>query len=237
MSERPCKQERYVLEQQSFIQMDAWRILRIMGEFTGSFEEMADCDSHLVSIFGSARLEPGSEYAEEARKLAGLLVDKDYGVMTGGGPGIMSEANRGAFEAGGESVGINIELPMEQHPNQFQSRSLSCRYFFVRKVCFLKYAVAVVIFPGGFGTLDECFETLTMIQTHKINPVPVILVGHAFWDGLVDWLHAKVAGGKMIDNADFELFKVVETAEEALEYLLLCHRYGRQGTIIDNNRE
>lgn len=203
---------------------DAWRIMRIMAEFVDSFEEMSEQPPKLASIFGSARLSEKNKWTQDAEKLASLLVENGYGVITGGGPGIMGAGNRGAFNAGGTAIGLNIALPHEQKPNKFQTLCLKFRYFFTRKVCFLKYSTAIIVYPGGFGTLDECFETLTLIQTRKINRIPVILVGHEFWDGLVDWIKATVLKNKMIDSEDLELFKVVKDADAAMAYLLECHK-------------
>ena len=159
------------------------------------------------------------------------LVKAGYGVITGGGPGIMEAASKGAFEAGGRSVGLNIELPMEQYPNPYQNESLSFRYFFVRKVCFLKYSSAVIVFPGGFGTLDELSEVLTMVQTGKINMIPIIFVGSEFWNGLVGWFKQQLVDDGMISPGDIDLFKVVDSAEEAVSYLEECHRYSKRSSV------
>ncbi len=229
--EHPCKVG--FSNNYEFVATDSWRIFRIMAEFVDSFEEMGEVAPQLVSVFGSARLHLDSPMAQEAKKLSELLVKSGYGVITGGGPGIMGAANMGAFEAGGDSVGLNIELPMEQHPNKYQTKSLNFRYFFTRKVCFLKYSLAIIAFPGGFGTLDEVFESLTLVQTRKINRIPVILVGKSYWEGLIEWVKKAPLELAMIDKEDLELFKLVDTAEEAMEYLLECHRYGRMGTVID----
>lgn len=203
---------------------DTWRIMRIMSEFIDSFEEMGDQPDKLVSIFGSARLKEDDPYSIDAEKMGSLLVENGYGVITGGGPGIMGAGNRGAGKANGVSIGLNIALPHEQKPNKFQTLALRFRYFFTRKVCFLKYSTAIIIYPGGFGTLDECFESLTLIQTRKINRIPVILVGHEFWDGLLDWVRKAILKKEMIDDDDMELFKVVNNADEAMAYLLECHK-------------
>ncbi len=219
------------LNNTEFMPADSWRILRIMSEFVESFDEMGRQPEDLVSVFGSARTPEGSEYYEMARDVGRRLVEAGYGVITGGGPGIMGAASRGAFEAGGRSVGLNIQLPMEQHPNPYQTESLSFRYFFVRKVCFLKYSTAIMIFPGGFGTLDELAEVLTMVQTNKINRIPLILVGKKFWEGFLRWVRQNMADGGMIAAKDLELVKLVDSAEEAVEYLLQCHRFGRRGTV------
>ena len=214
-----------------FIPADSWRILRIMSEFVDSFDYMARMPEMLVSVFGSARTKEDNPLYAEARNTGKLLVDAGYGVITGGGPGIMEAASRGAFEAGGTSIGLNIELPMEQHPNTYQTDSLSFRYFFVRKVCFLKYSTALIVYPGGFGTLDELSEVLTMVQTHKINMVPIIFVGKKFWQGFIDWTQNTLLEEGMISPEDMNLFKVVDSGKEAVDWLVECHRYGRRGTV------
>ena len=214
-----------------FMPAESWRILRIMSEFVESFDRMGNAKQLHVSVFGSARTPEESGHYKEAVKVGELLVKAGYGVITGGGPGIMEAASKGAFEAGGRSVGLNIELPMEQYPNPYQNESLSFRYFFVRKVCFLKYSSAVIVFPGGFGTLDELSEVLTMVQTGKINMIPIIFVGSQFWNGLVSWFKEQLAGDGMISPGDVNLFKVVDTAEEAVSYLEECHRYSKRSSV------
>ena len=218
---------------QDFLNVDSWRVLRIMAEFVDSFETMNELPAKMVSVFGSARTRPEDPFYQEAQKLGRLLVEAGYGVITGGGPGIMGAANEGAAQAKGESVGLNIELPMEQHPNRHQTKSLNFRYFFTRKVCFLKYSVGICIFPGGFGTMDELFEALTMIQTRKINPVPVVLVGKEYWNGLLAWLKDSMLSNGMIAKGDLELFITVDTAEEAVEYMMHCHRYGFRRSVVE----
>ena len=214
-----------------FMPVDSWRILRIMSEFVESFEDMSQLPERLVAVFGSARTPEENSNFKAAEELGKLLAENGYGVITGGGPGIMGGASRGAFQAGGRSVGLNIELPMEQHPNHFQTISLSFRYFFVRKVCFLKYSTAIIVFPGGFGTLDELCEVLTMVQTGKINRIPIILVGKDFWGGLLHWLKTTLVKNKTIAPEDMELYHLVDTAEEAVNYLLTCHRFGFRTTV------
>ncbi len=217
-----------------FMPSDSWRILRILSEFVESFDAMGRYDDMFVSVFGSARTPEDSEYYISARKLGGMLAKENYGVITGGGPGIMEAASRGAFEENGVSIGLNIELPMEQHPNKYQTESLSFRYFFVRKVCFLKYSNAIVVYPGGFGTLDELSEVLTMVQTGKINMVPIVFVGKKFWGGLIDWFKNSLAEEGMISPEDLKLIRLADTPEEVIHYLKECHRfgYGRMGTVI-----
>ncbi len=208
-----------------FIKSDSWRILRIMSEFVDSFEKMGQDNDRLAAVFGSARTPQDHPDFLEAKKIGGLLAKAGYGVLTGGGSGIMGAANQGAYEAGAVSVGLNIELPHEQKPNPYQTKGLFFHYFFTRKVCFLKYSTAVVIFPGGFGTMDEFFELLTMTQTYKINHIPIVLVRSEFWNGLFRWLKNVMLKDSFISRDDLELFKIVDTAEEAVEYINECHRY------------
>ncbi|MBE6380961.1 MAG: TIGR00730 family Rossman fold protein [Lentisphaerae bacterium] len=210
---------------------DTWRIFRIMSEFVESFEDMAEIDKPLVTVFGSARTPADDRYYLEAEKLGTLLAQSGYGVVTGGGGGIMEAAHKGAFNAGGETVGLNIVLPHEQKPNPYQTLSLDFRYFFVRKVNFLKYSVGVFIFPGGFGTMDEFFESLTLVQTNKVNRIPLILVGKEFWNGALEWINSSLSGHKYISPEDVELYKVVDSAGEGMEFLRECHRYGVTGTV------
>lgn len=220
------------LNNRDFCPAESWRILRIMSEFVESFDTLAHAKEMSVSVFGSARTPEDAPDYKEAFKMGRLLAENGYGVITGGGNGIMGAANRGAFEAQGQSVGLNIELPHEQHPNPFQTISLAFRYFFVRKVCFLKYSTAVIVFPGGFGTLDELGEVLTMVQTRKINPIPIILVGKNFWEGMTEWFKT-MEKESLISPGDIDLIKIVDTADEAMAYLLECHKYGPRGTIIE----
>jgi uncharacterized protein (TIGR00730 family) len=217
----------------TFMPMDSWRVLRIMAEFVESFEHMRGTPPMLVSVFGSARTAESDADYVSARELGKLLHHAGYGVITGGGPGIMEAAARGAHENGGTSIGLNIELPMEQNPNSYQTLSLSFNYFFVRKVCFLKYSTAFIVYPGGFGTLDELSEVLTMVQTAKINMIPIIFVNRKFWGGLLEWFKNTLVTGKMISPEDMDLIQLVDTAEEAVQYLKECHRYGKRGTVID----
>ena len=212
---------------------EPWRIFRIMAELVESFETMSK-QGPLVTIFGSARTKPGEKGYEDAVKLGKLLVSSGYGVLTGGGPGVMQAGNKGAFEQGGVSVGLNISLPMEQHPNQYQTTSLDFRYFFIRKVCFLKYSVAIVVFPGGFGTFDEFSEALTLMQTNKIRKVPLVVVGRKFWEPLKEWFRVSLIGEGMIHEEDLKLFKVVDSADEALEYIRKLHSRGIATTVMDD---
>lgn len=211
-------------------QEDTWRIFRIMAEFVDAFEVMTS-QGPLISLFGSARTKSNTPIYKEAEKASKMLVEAGYGVLTGGGGGIMEAANKGAYEAGGVSVGLNIDLPNEQRPNSYQTKSLFFRYFFVRKVCFLKYSLGIMIFPGGFGTLDELSEVLTMIQTDKVNDIPIVIVGRQYWEKFLDFCREPMATEGMISKDDLELFEVVDTAEEAVEILRKSHRFGIQATV------
>jgi len=201
-----------------FTNQDPWRIFRIMAEFVEGFQDLAGLPP-AVSIFGSARSKPGDDDYEKAETIARLLVQEGYCLITGGGPGIMEAANKGAKEAGGESVGINIELPLEQKPNPYTTKLVSCRYFFVRKVMFVKYAQAFIIMPGGFGTLDEFSEAITLIQTNKILPFPVILFDSTFWGGLIDWMKNDLLKQNKITKEDFALFHVADDVHEVVRII------------------
>jgi len=191
---------------------DPWRVFRIMAEFVDGFHQMSEIDD-AVSIFGSARTRKTNPYYKMAERTAELLIKAGYGVITGGGPGIMEAGNKGATKVKGESVGLNIELPFEQKPNRYVKRLINFHYFFCRKVMFVKYAKAFVIFPGGFGTLDELFESLTLIQTQRMERFPVILFGSKYWKGLVDWIKNALVTERNIDPKDLNLFQVVDTPE------------------------
>jgi hypothetical protein len=194
---------------------DAWRLFHIMAEFVEGFDALSKYHPS-VSIFGSTRARPGDEVYQKAEQIGCLLAQNGFGVITGGGPGVMEAANKGAAEAGGNSIGLNIELPMEQKPNPYATIALRFRYFFVRKVMFIKYAVAYIILPGGFGTMDELFESITLIQTHKIKPFPVILVGSDYWRGLVDWIKTVVLEQGKISPADLDIFQIVDDPQEVV---------------------
>lgn len=200
---------------------DSWAIFKIMAEFVNGYETMGRIGP-CVSIFGSARTKPEHRYYELAEKIAYKISKAGYGVITGGGPGIMEAGNKGAHRGGGISVGLNIELPFEQHFNPFidPDKNLNFDYFFVRKVMFVKYSQGFVVMPGGFGTLDEMFEALTLIQTKKIAKFPIILVGTDFWSGLIDWIKAVLLEqNAMINAEDLKLFKVVDSEDEVVEVL------------------
>lgn len=201
---------------------DSWATFKIMAEFVEGFEKMSKIGP-CVSIFGSARTKNDNKYYLLAEEIAQKLVHAGFGVITGGGPGIMEAGNKGAFEAGGKSVGLNIELPFEQFNNVYIDRDkmINFDYFFVRKVMFMKYAQGFVAMPGGFGTMDELFEALTLIQTQKVAQFPIVLVGSDFWGGLIDWMK-KIMGEKEgnIHLNDLEMFKLVDTADDAVNYIL-----------------
>ena len=199
-----------------FLHTDTWRVFRIMGEFVQGFEDLARINNG-VAVFGSARTPGDDPEYRAAQETGGLLVRAGYSVITGGGPGIMEAANRGAFEACGTSVGCNIELPHEQYSNPYLTLSLKFKYFFVRKMMFVKYSDAFIIFPGGFGTLDELFEALTLIQTHKIHNFPVVLFGSAYWKEMLNWLRGPMlAEGKIIED-DFRRLHVTDSPSEIIE--------------------
>ena len=202
--------------QDEFTHTDPWRVFRIMGEFVEGFDELASL-SRGIAIFGSARTRPDDPDYQAAQETAALLSAQGFAVITGGGPGIMEAANRGAFEAGGLSIGCNIELPFEQRANAYQTLSLTFKYFFVRKMMFVKYSLAFVIFPGGFGTFDELFEALTLIQTRKIRNFPIVLFGSSYWRGLLDWLRDAVMPGGKISEHDMALFHVTDSPAEVVE--------------------
>ena len=201
---------------------DAWRVFRIMGEFVEGFDTLARLGP-AVSIFGSARTLPDDPDYAAAQETARLLVGEGFGVITGGGPGIMEAANRGASDAGGESVGCNIELPFEQGMNEWVRTAINFRYFFVRKTMFVKYAEAFVIFPGGFGTMDELFEALTLIQTGKVRDFPVVLFNSRYWRGLLDWLQQSMLHGEKIKPEDLDLLFVTDSPQAAVDRIVSCY--------------
>src|SRR2546421_798885 len=199
-----------------FTHTDTWRVFRIMGEFVEGFDELATL-THGISVFGSARTHADDPDYKAAQETAALLARAGLAVITGGGPGIMEAANRGAFEAGGVSVGCNIELPFEQSSNPYLTLSLKFKYFFVRKMMFVKYSDAFIIFPGGFGTLDELFEALTLIQTRKIHNFPVVLYGSEYWQGMMDWLKGPMLRESKIIDEDFRRLHVVDSPARIVE--------------------
>ncbi|MES2794861.1 MAG: TIGR00730 family Rossman fold protein [Bacteroidota bacterium] len=196
---------------------ESWRVFKVMSEFVEGIDKMSKIGP-CVSIFGSARTKPDNEYYKIAEEIAAKLVRHGYGVITGGGPGIMEAGNKGAKSQGGRSVGLNIELPFEQKPNDFidRDKSINFDYFFVRKVMFIKYSQGFVVMPGGFGTLDELFESITLIQTQKIGQFPIVMVGRAYWAGLFDWVKSTMLSNAYISEHDLELVSLVDTATEAV---------------------
>lgn len=200
---------------------DSWALFKIMSEFVYGYERMAQIGPS-VSIFGSARMKPDNPYYDLAVRVASKIVDQGYGVITGGGPGIMEAGNKGAHIAGGTSVGLNIDLPFEQHDNPYidKDKNLQFDYFFVRKVMFVKYSQGFVVMPGGFGTMDEFFEALTLIQTLKIDKFPIILVGSDFWSGLIDWIKSvMVHQFETVSEEDLELISIVDHEDDVVEIL------------------
>lgn len=210
------EEKQYVVDALSI--NESWRVFRIMAEFVEGIETLSQVNN-AVTIFGSARLKPEDIYYQKTESLARLLVKDGFNVITGGGPGVMEAANKGASEAGGKSVGLNIRLPYEQKPNPYANIHIDYKYFFVRKVMFVKYAVAYVIMPGGFGTMDELFEALTLIQTKKIKSFPLILMGSEYWRGLIDWLKNTMMQEGKINSADMELIQIVDEPEEVVKLI------------------
>ena len=195
---------------------EAWRLFKIMGEFVEGFDMLNEIGP-AVSFFGSARIKPSDPIYKKTEKIARLFVENNFAVITGGGGGVMEAANKGATEAGGTSVGLNIILPFEQRPNSFANVKLEFKYFFIRKVMFVKYAAAYIILPGGFGTLDELFEAVTLVQTHRIKPFPLILVGSDYWAGLNDWIKTRLLSEKRISPEDIEILQVMDEPEEIVK--------------------
>jgi uncharacterized protein (TIGR00730 family) len=221
-SRRPTADEHLLGRRDStFLHTDPWRILRITAEFVEGFDALAEVGP-AVAVFGSARTAASHPDYAAARETAAALVRAGYAVITGGGPGIMEAANRGAQEAGGLSIGANIELPHEQHPNPYLDISLDFRYFFVRKTMFVKYVEAFVVFPGGFGTMDELFEALTLIQTGKVHGFPTVLYGSGYWRGLVEWLRGPMLDGGKIDEHDADLLMVSDDPEWIAAQVVAC---------------
>jgi uncharacterized protein (TIGR00730 family) len=213
---------------------ESWRVFRIMGEFVEGFDEL----THLgpaVSVFGSARTSPEDPFYRRCTETARLLGEAGFSIITGGGPGIMQAANQGAQEAGVPSVGLNIELPFEQDQNPYADLKIHFRYFFVRKTMFVKYAQAFVIFPGGFGTLDELFESLTLIQTGKIRNFPLVLFGSEYWSGLLRWLKEEVARGGKISPGDLDLIKLTDSPKEVVEHIVMRFTEDLKERAIENH--
>lgn len=221
-NKKPATQDEKLLQSPQkgdFKPSASWRVFRIMGEFVDGFDELAYV-TRGVSIFGSARTKSSDPFYKAAYETAALLAKENFTVITGGGPGIMEAANRGAFEAGGASIGCNIELPFEQKPNPYQTKSLSFNYFFVRKMMFIKYSNAFIIFPGGFGTLDELFEALTLIQTNKIRHFPVVLFDTQYWQGLLQWLSTAMIKAGNIGPEDLHLLHITDSPRDAVDFII-----------------
>jgi len=207
---------------------DPWRIFRIMAEFVDGFDTLGQIGKAVV-FWGSARTPEDHEDYQMAVRMAKKLSEHGFAIVTGGGPGAMEAANKGARESGGLSIGLNIELPHEQKPNEFIEVSLDFRYFFVRKVMFVKYATAFVLIPGGFGTLDEFSEVITLIQTHKIKPIPVVLMDSNYWAGLIRWMQARMVREGKISKSDMELFHISDDENEAIQYILDWYEKNNHG--------
>jgi uncharacterized protein (TIGR00730 family) len=211
------REPKYILD--NTVVGDSWRMFRIMAEFVEGFDAMSTVDVPAVTIYGSARTLPDDHFYKLTENIAAELARSGYGVITGGGPGIMEAANKGAIEAGGVSIGLNISLPHEQAANPYTNFPLNFKYFFVRKVMFMKYSMAFICMPGGFGSLDELFESLTLIQTQRIKPFPIVLVGSTFWHGLIGWIKGTLMKNGNINKEDVLLFKVLDDPQEIINYI------------------
>ncbi len=215
MSSNDGLDSRYIVDAMS--SKNSWMLFKVISEFVDGFEHLADCQPG-VSVFGSARVKPDDAVYKQAFKLGKLLAEAGYGVITGGGPGVMEAANKGAAEAGGTSVGLSIHLPDEQGTNPYANLVVDFNYFFIRKVMFIRYAQAYVVMPGGFGTLDEMFEAITLIQTDKIKPFPVILMGSDYWSGLVDWIKGQLVKKQgMVSPEDLDIFDIIDDPQEVVK--------------------
>jgi len=208
--------KQYVLDDMTL--KESWRLFHIMAEFVEGFENLTEVHP-AVTIFGSARCKKGDPLYEKAYNLTKLLAVNGFNIITGGGPGVMEAANKGAKDGGTKSVGINIELPYEQRPNPYSNVRLSFRYFFIRKVMFLKYGMAYVVMPGGFGTLDEFFAAITLVQTKKMKPFPIILVDSSYWSGLLEWMKINLLSQQKISEEDMDIFKVMDDPKEIVDYI------------------
>jgi hypothetical protein len=210
------RSKQYLIDDLSM--QESWRLFKIMAEIVDGFETLSDIGP-AVSMFGSARVKPEHPLYKQTELLSKMLSQAGFSVITGGGPGLMEAGNKGAFENGGESIGLHIHLPMEQHNNTFMNVKSEFRYFFIRKLMFIKYAMAYVALPGGYGTLDELAEALVLIQTHRIKPFPIVLMGTEFWSGLVDWFRDQMVSNKFCNEEDLDLFIVTDDAKEAVTYI------------------
>jgi uncharacterized protein (TIGR00730 family) len=211
------------VDREDFTQEDTWRVFRIMAEFVEGFETLSRVGK-AISFFGSSRLNPKDKYYKLATRTAYLLSKEGYAIITGGGPGIMEAANKGAKEARGKSIGLNILIPQEQKANRYVDLLIDFHYFFCRKVMFLKYAKAFVILPGGFGTLDELFESLNLIQTRRVERFPVVLIGREYWERMIDWLKNIVFNKGCVSTSDLDIFTIVDTPEETLSVIKKFYR-------------
>lgn len=231
--------DRKLLDQRGptdWVHADPWRVLRIQSEFVEGFGALAEVP-RAVSIFGSARVAEGSPEYETARELSVALVREGFAVITGGGPGVMEAANRGACESGGYSIGLGIELPFEQRLNDWVDLGINFRYFFARKTMFVKYSQAFICLPGGFGTLDELFEALTLVQTRKITRFPIVLVGTEFWSGLVDWLRGALAATGKVSPGDIELIHVTDSIDEAVRIVVEAQQGADEAALLGDEDE
>ena len=218
----------YEYEINDLAKEESWRLFRILGELVEGFDSLS-CVEPAVSIYGSARIGPDDELYKQVEEIAQRLGDAGFTIITGGGPGVMEAANKGAFRAGVASVGLNIQLPEEQAPNVYTTQSITFRHFFVRKVMLVKYATAFIIMPGGLGTLDELTEILTLMQTHKIRPFPVVLFNSNYWKGFLDWLHTSVLTEGFISEEDFSLLRVCDETDDVIE--TVCQWYEKQEVV------
>jgi hypothetical protein len=209
-------EKQYLID--SFSIDESWRIFKIMAEFVEAVEELSQIGP-AVTVFGSARVTPENEYYKKTREIARLLAQSGFAIITGGGPGIMEAANRGAAEAGGKSIGMNIRLPFEQEPNPYANIAIDYKYFFIRKVMFVKYAMAYIILPGGYGTMDELFEAITLIQTKRIKSFPVILIGSDYWKGLMSWLKGTMLKEGKILERDFNLIQIFDEPDQVVKHI------------------
>ncbi len=214
---RIIREPKYTLD--NTVVGDSWRMFRIMAEFVDGFDAMSTVDIPAVTIYGSARTSNDNEYYKKTEEISGKLASLNYAVITGGGPGIMEAANKGAIDAGGISIGLNISLPHEQNPNPYVNIPLDFKYFFVRKVMLMKYSTAFICMPGGFGSLDELFESLTLIQTERVRPFPIVLVGTEFWGGLIDWIKGTMLKAGNIDEENLNLFTVLDDVDEIIDFV------------------
>lgn len=218
---------RTAIKKEDFTKEDTWRVFRIMGEFVEGYETLSRV-GQAISFFGSSRLKPGNKYYKIATQTAYLLAKEGYAIITGGGPGVMEAANKGARKARGKSIGLNIMIPQEQKANKYVDLLLDFHYFFCRKVMFLKYAKAFVILPGGYGTLDELFESLNLIQTQRVEGFPVVLVGRDYWEGLFDWLKGMILKRGCISASDLKIFTIVDTPEEVVSTIKKYYRAAKE---------